>query len=526
MVNASSTNENQNEKIIRLLEEQLAHSNQQNKELSKQIEALTDQVRHLTKLLYGSKTEKAKYNAPDGQGTLFDDDPFFSEPEHTEEQSQQTISYTVVRKIQKKKRNDSLHDDIEVEAIHHHPENTTCDCCQDQMIEIGSSIVREEAKFIPARMKKIQHIEHAYECKNCKSDLSQKAQIKRGKAPQPPIQRSIAGPSVLAKVIHDKFSLYLPLYRQVKEWDRSGLSTNDKNLSNWVIRASHDWLLPIYEHMKHLMMTKSLMHVDETYAQIINRSDGKSGQTNAYNWVFRSVPSQGPIITLFQSSLSRGRSVLENFIKGFSGTIICDGYSAYDKIEGVTFANCLAHVRRYWLKVESKNGQIGLKYCDDLYRLERQFKHLSPSKRRKERQKYSRPILEEFLYWVEKSPFYGKNALAKAAEYTLNRANGLKAFLMDGRIEIDNNPAENAIRPSVVGRKNWIHSVSEAGAKANAICLSIAETAKANGVDFYRYLLKLLTDLPNLDIYQQSEILNQYMPWSKMIQAECGIKMK
>ncbi|MCQ6283038.1 transposase, partial [Bacillus sp. EB600] len=106
----------------------------------------------------------------------------------------------------------------------------------------------------------------------------------------------------------------------------------------------------------------------------------------------------------------------------------------------------------------------------------------SPSKRRKKRQKYSKPIVEEFLDWVEKSPFFDKNALSKAAEYTLNRANGLKAFLMDGRIEIDNNPAENAIRPSVVGRKNWLHSVSEAGAKANAISLSMAETAKANGV--------------------------------------------
>ena len=95
--------------------------------------------------------------------------------------------------------------------------------------------------------------------------------------------------------------------------------------------------------------------------------------------------------------------------------------------------------------------------------------------------------------------------------YTLNRANGLKAFLNDGRIEIDNNPAENAIRPNVLGRKNWLFSVSEAGAKANAICLSIAETAKANGVDFYRYLLKLLTDLPNLDIHQNPEILNQYL---------------
>lgn len=529
VTNVSSTSENQFARLIRLLEEQLAHSNQQNQELSKKLdqslkqnEALTQQLRHLTKLLYGSKTEKSRYNTPEGQASLFDDDPSFSESEHTEEQSQQTISYTVVRTIQKKKRNDSLRDDIEVEAFHYHPENTQCECCQGQMIEIGSTIVREEAEFIPARMKKVQHIEHAYECKNCKGDAFQKAQIKRGKAPQPPIQRSIASPSVLAKVIYDKFVQYLPLYRQVKEWDRYGLSTNDKNLSNWVIRASHDWLLPIYLRMKDLMMDKSLLHIDETYGQILYRSDGKSGQTNAYNWVARSVPSQGPPMTIFHSALSRARSVLESFIEGFSGTIICDGYSAYGKLEGISFANCWAHVRRYWLKADSKNGRIGVSYCDDLYRLERKFKHLSPSKRRKKRQKYSKPIVDRFLKWVEKSPFYGKNALAKAAEYTLNRANGLKAFLNDGRIEIDNNPAENAIRPNVLGRKNWLFSVSEAGAKANAICLSIAETAKSNGVDFYEYIKKLFTDLPNLEIHQNPEILDQYMPWSKKIQLECS----
>lgn len=104
VTNASSTNENQYEKLINMLEEQLAHSNQQNKNLSKQIEALTEQVRHLTKLLYGSKTEKSKYITPDGQASLFEDDPSFNEPEHTGEQSQQTISYTVVRKVQKKKK--------------------------------------------------------------------------------------------------------------------------------------------------------------------------------------------------------------------------------------------------------------------------------------------------------------------------------------------------------------------------------------------------------------------------------------
>ena len=118
-------------------------------------------------------------------------------------------------------------------------------------------------------------------------------------------------------------------------------------------------------------------------------------------------------------------------------------------------------------------------------------------------------------------PFYGKNALAKAAEYTLNRKEGLKAFLLDGRIEIDNNPAENTIRPNVIRRKNWLFSVSEAGAEANAICLSLEETAKANGIDFYQYLVKLLTGLPNLSVHQYPEILYDYMPWFENIQATC-----
>ena len=118
--------------------------------------------------------------------------------------------------------------------------------------------------------------------------------------------------------------------------------------------------------------------------------------------------------------------------------------------------------------------------------------------------KYSKPIVDEFFQWIDASPFFGKSALAKATEYTLNRADRLKAFLYDGRIEIDNNPAKNAIRPNVIGRKNWIHSVSETSARANAICLSLAETAKSNGIDFYEYIKKLVTDLPNLIIHQTS----------------------
>lgn len=110
--------------------------------------------------------------------------------------------------------------------------------------------------------------------------------------------------------------------------------------------------------MKQLLTAKSILHVDETHAQIINRSDGKSGQSNAYNWVSLSVPCQGPAIILFQSSLSRSRSVLEDFTMNFKGTIICDGYSAYGNLPDITCANCWAHVRRYCLKADSKQGKL------------------------------------------------------------------------------------------------------------------------------------------------------------------------
>lgn len=146
-----------------------------------------------------------------------------------------------------------LSDDVEVEKIHPHPENRSCGCCQNELTALGSQIVREEAEFILAKMQKTVHIEHAYKCKKYKRDINEKAQIKKGSAPSTPIMRSIAGSSVLVKVIHDKFILYLPLYFHVEEWKKYGLETNNKSLSNWVIRAAQGRLMPIYEVMHEMM---------------------------------------------------------------------------------------------------------------------------------------------------------------------------------------------------------------------------------------------------------------------------------
>ena len=509
------------DKLIRLLEEQLAFTKEQNKQLTSQIEVLTEQVRQLTKMIYGSRSEKSKYQAPDGQCSLFEDDSSFNEPEHTGEQSEDTVTYSVTR-VKKKKRNDVFTDGTEVEEIHHHPSLLTCVCCESDLHEIGATVAREEAKLIPAKIIRVRHIEHAYECKQCKKDSGKNASISRGKAPMAVIPRSIVGPELLARIITDKYTRYLPLYRQVEELKRVGLETNDKNLSNWVIRAAEDWLSPIYQEMKVILLLRSHLYVDETGAQVINRSDGKPAQSNAYNWGFRTVISEGPVIVLFEHSLTRSRDVLKVYLEGFEGTIICDGYSAYGDLANITFANCWAHVRRYWLKVGTAQGAIGVAYCKQLYRLERKWKRLPPKRRQKKRWRYAKKIVLKFFSWLEKSNFTGKSALATAANYTLNRKAGLMLFLMNGHIEIDNNIAENAIRPTVIGRKNWLFSVSEAGAKANAICLSLAETAKANGIDFYQYLVKLFTDLPNLPIHQQPKLLQDYMPWSTNIQATCA----
>src|SRR5690606_22854309 len=120
----------------------------------------------------------------------------------------------------------------------------------------------------------------------------------------------------------------------------------------------------------------------------------------------RSVACQGPIIVMFHSALSRSREILKDFVESFKGTIICDGYSAYAGLPKVTFANCPGTVRRKWIKANSKNAKKGVEYCSQLYELERKFKKLSPSKRRKSRKKYSKPIVEEFIQWVNESPFY------------------------------------------------------------------------------------------------------------------------
>ena len=183
----------------------------------------------------------------------------------------------------------------------------------------------------------------------------------------------------------------------------------------------------------------------------------------------------------------------------------------------------MAHVRRKFFEAGDDQGMaaIGKKYCDRLFLLEKQFKHLPPSKRKKQRQKYSLPLLTEFWNWLSSFPVLAKSKLGVAIAYTQRLKAELMAFIDDGRLVLSNNLAERNIRPLTIGRKNFMFSTSVAGAKANCVAYTLVATARANGLNAFKYLSLLFEHLPNLDFYRKPELLEEYLPWSDQMQSVC-----
>ena len=382
-------------------------------------------------------------------------------------------------------------------------------------------MTREEVIFIPATLKKKVFIEHSYECLSCRE--SEAHSIKRAQSPKPVLQRSFAGPSVLAWLFHQKYELGLPLYRQEKEWQQYGLQISRKTMSNWIIRSSQDWLEPIYGLLREHLNKEDVIHADETPYQILKRPDGRPATSDARIWLFQTDELCKKSVIYYHSSLTRARDNIEEVLSSYQGYIHCDGYSAYQNMSNLQVVACWAHVRRKFFEAGDDQGMaaIGKKYCDRLFLLEKQFKHLPPSKRKKQRQKYSLPLLTEFWNWLSSFPVLAKSKLGVAIAYTQRLKAELMAFIDDGRLVLSNNLAERNIRPLTIGRKNFMFSTSVAGAKANCVAYTLIATAKANGLNAFKYLSLLFEHLPNLDFYRKPELLEEYLPWPDQMQSVC-----
>lgn len=265
---------------------------------------------------------------------------------------------------------------------------------------------------------------------------------------------------------------------------------------------------------------------DETTIQV-NKEHGRSPTSNSYMWVLSSGELEETKGVVFKYSPSRSGEIAKEFLKGFKGIVVTDGYAGYNDVEDVIHAECWAHARRYFYEsiplLENKkmdttsDGYIGVIYCDKLFEIERQIAELSVQEKKDKREELSKSILKEFFTWVNttlNTKIVVNNKLKKSLVYAQNQQKELSEFLNDGRIPLSNSLAERAIRPFAVHRKNWLFADTPDGAKANATMYSLIESAKLNKLKIYNYMKYLLEELPQLENLNDDS-LEKYLPWSK-----------
>jgi len=328
------------------------------------------------------------------------------------------------------------------------------------------------------------------------------------------IPKSIAHSSVIADIVTRKFVDGLPLYRQEKIYARDGIELSRQTMSGLVIQL-HEKLTPLMEAMKKILYQGDVLHIDETRLQVLNEP-GKENTQLSYIWVYVGGPPDKPVVW-HQYADSRGGHVPIEFLypdgsgdvidPEWSFTIMTDGYSGYNALSGMPgikwHAACWAHARRKFVEASAgrKNQAAAhqmVAMIAKLYLIERGAKDMSPGERWEIRQTQAKPLLEKIKAWLDEKAgkVLPKSLLGKAIRYALNLWPQLTVYLEDGNIPIDNNRAENAIRPFVIGRRNWLFSGSPRGAHASATLYSLIETAKANQLEPWAYLNYLFEKLP------------------------------
>ena len=298
-------------------------------------------------------------------------------------------------------------------------------------------------------------------------------------------------------------------------------------MANWVILNSDAFFRPMYEYFRRKLLEREFAMADETPLQVLHEP-GRRPQSKSYMWLFRSGEDGGVPIILYKYSETRAGDNAVEFLQGFKGYLMCDGYSGYNKVPDAKRTACWAHIRRYLVDAVPKGKNLdysqpavqGILYIDRLFRLEETIKAKSTTfdSLKKARLEKEVPVIEGFLSWLDmQNPTRGSR-MDKAVTYIQNRRSYLMTYLEDGRCSFSNNLSENAIRPFTVGRKNWLFCDTPNGAQASAIVYTMVEMAKANGVNVYHYLTYLLEKQPNDSM--SDEELNQLAPWNEDVKAE------
>lgn len=493
--------------------------------LQKQLDNLTEMILLMRKQKFGSSSEKTQDTEPTEQLNFFNEAEVEFSPSFEEPIFKDGPNY----KLRKSKsRRDQILKDLPVREVNctAYEEDLFCEHCETELRYMGKETVREELEYIPAKLQIVRYIRTSYECPKCKH--TDNPFIFKALTPRSLMNHSLASPSSVANVMYQKYVNAMPLYRQEKEWERLGIGLTRATMANWVIRCSEEYFYPLIQHFREELLKREIISCDESPLQVL-KEDGKTPQSKSYMWLYRTSDEGAPIV-LYDYQPSRNGDHAETYLKGFKGYLVCDGYSGYNKLEGVTRCGCLAHLRRKFVEaIPSKkksgspltNAEIGRDYCNQLFHIEEEIAGLTSAEKYEKRLELEKPVLEAFWSWLESLSVLKGSALAKAVTYAVNQKEYLGNYLLDGRIPISNNAAENSIRPFAIGRKNWLFSDTPKGASASAAVYSLVETAKANNLNVFSYLEYLLQYLPNMDYINEPELLDDLMPWAEAVKHIC-----
>ena len=378
--------------------------------------------------------------------------------------------------------------------------------------------------FVPAKVEVEEHHIGVYASKT--DEYMVKADH-----PKALLHGSLVSPSLGAAIINGKYVNAVPLYRLEQEFQRYGLQITRQNMANWCIRLAEEYLAILYDHLHKELYFYHVIQADET--PVLVNHDGRKAGSKSWMWVYRSGHLyQKRQIVLYEYQQTRNASHPREFLKGYDGICVTDGYQVYHtlekELEELTIAGCWVHCRRRFdeaLKLIPKSYQkeshafLLMKQIQAIYREEGKLNDLSSDERLRQRQAVIKPLVDAFFAYLKTINVSKKDKFGDAVGYARNQEKYLRVFLTDGDVPIDNNASERAIRGFCIGKKNWQMIDTIHGAKSSAVIYSIVETAKANNLKPFDYVQHLLEEIPKHMNDKDCSFLEDLLPWSEKLPA-------
>ena len=378
-------------------------------------------------------------------------------------------------------------------------EDKACACCGGALHQIGEDVA-ERLDVVPTTFRVLVTRRPRYGCRACENAVVQ------APAPARIVEGGIPTEALIAQVLVSKYADHLPLYRQAQIYARQGIQLDRSTLADWVGRAAW-YLRPIRDHILERLRRSERLFADETTAPVLEpgRKRTKTGQIWAYACDDRPWGGSDPPMVAYVYAADRKTERPEAHLSGFAGILQVDGYGAYAALarrhQQIRLAFCWAHVRRkfYELAESSPVAADVLRRIASLYAIEDEIRGLSADERRDVRDQRSRPIIDDLYRFLEARgrQVSAKSRLGEAIRYTLPRWDGLIRFLDDGRIDLDNNAVERAIRPLALNRKNALFAGSDEGGDNWAVIATLIENCKLTGINPHTWLTATLASLAN-----------------------------